>query len=507
VNAQYGVDLGPRDHLRLLATAYSARAALPGVVREEDVNQGRIGAYGSYPFFTNGQGVQASRVIVSADLDHGLSGGSVVEIAPWFMWTNFRARQNFTGNIYSSALDPQLAGGQGDLWELTNRESAFGVTTRVRVAPLRPASWLEVTTEPGAYVRAGHTDQTKSLLNPDSLVVWDRRLNSELDTLDTGAYLDVDFRAWKRLRLSGGLRADLLAVSVDNRLGYDIPARAQTGAIPGASRSTQGLAVSPRATLEYAFIPELAVAASYGEGFRSLGANATVATSGGIAGEGPTIQEGAKPYSKVRSAEAGVRAGLMDERYTATVSLFETRVENELVFESTSGGFSTQGASVRRGIVAAAIAKPFKWLLVSTAGSVSRSVFTTLIPGVSQFVPNVPPFLLRADIVVRGPLTTISGAPLTARAGVGYTYLAGRRLNDRITGPSNHVLNASTALRYRSVEIAAEGYNLLGLNYADEAEYYPSNWSLLPGTPLGSSATHLTMAPPLTVLGSVTVYF
>ena len=37
------------------------------------------------------------------------------------MWTTFRAR-NFTGNIYSSALDPALAGGQGDLWETANRE-------------------------------------------------------------------------------------------------------------------------------------------------------------------------------------------------------------------------------------------------------------------------------------------------------------------------------------------------------------------------------------------------
>src|SRR5262249_30733500 len=152
-------------------------------------------------------------------------------------------------------------------------------------APLRIASWLEATTEPGVYIRSGHTDQTKSLLDPDTLSAWDRRLDAGLDTLDTGAYLGVDLRAFQRLRLSGGVRADFLAVSVNDRLGYDVPSRAQTGEVPGANRSTQGLAVSPRATLEYDFVRELGVAVSYGEGFRSLGANATVATSSGIAGE------------------------------------------------------------------------------------------------------------------------------------------------------------------------------------------------------------------------------
>src|SRR6185369_15292008 len=125
-------------------------------------------------------------------------------------------------------------------------------------------------------------------------------------------------RAFKRVRLSGGVRADFLAVSVNDRLGYDVPARAQTGEIPGANRSTQGLAVSPRVTLEYDFVHELGLAVSYGEGFRSLGANATVATSNGIAGEGPTIQEGAKPYSKVRAIEAGIRAQTPSERFSAS---------------------------------------------------------------------------------------------------------------------------------------------------------------------------------------------
>jgi iron complex outermembrane recepter protein len=507
VNAQYGIDLGAHNHVRVLATAYTARATLPGVVREDDMRRGLIGRDESYPYFAHGQGVQTSRAILNADLDHTNPSGTRFEFAPWLMWTNFRARRNFTGNIYSSALDPELAGGLGDLWETTNRETAFGVTSRLQPAPLRVGSWLETRTEPGIYVRSGHTDQAKSLLNPSTLQVWDRRLHAGLHTLDMGAYLDIDLRAWKRVRLSGGVRTDFLAVSVDNRLGYDIPARAQTGAIPGATRSTQGLVVSPRATLEYAFAPEVSAVIAYGEGFRSLAANANVATSGGIAGEGPSIKEGGKPYSKVRSVEAGLRTQVAGGRLSTSVALFETRVANELVFEATSGGFSTEGASVRRGVVASALAKPYAWLLASVAGSVSSSTFTTLVPGVSHYVPNVPPVLLRADVTARGRLTSISGTPLTARAGIGYTFLAGRHLTDYVVGPANHVLNGGAALRYEHIELGVDAYNMLNLEYADEAEFYVSNWSVQPGTPLASPAIHLTQAPPLTLLGSLAVYF
>jgi len=55
VNAQYGLELGEHDHLRLLATAYTTRATLPGVVREDHVNAGLIGAYDSYPYYANNQ--------------------------------------------------------------------------------------------------------------------------------------------------------------------------------------------------------------------------------------------------------------------------------------------------------------------------------------------------------------------------------------------------------------------------------------------------------------------
>jgi iron complex outermembrane recepter protein len=508
MNAQFGVDVGPRDHLRLLATAYSTRATLAGVVRQDDLSAGRVGFYDSYPYYSQGQGVQASRVILGADFDHVASDGARFEFAPWIMVTDFRARQNYSGNIYSSQINPALAG-LGDLWETSNFEAAAGVTSRLHTGPKQVTEWLQVATEPGVSLRAGHTDQAKSLLNPTNLQAWDRRVDDGLTTFDAGAYLDLDLRFCKRLRLSGGLRADLLAVSVNDHLANVSPAGlAPPGALPGSLRSVQGVAVSPRVSAEYELTPQIAPVVSYGEGFRSLDASANAGASSATAnGVQPGLQEGSTPYSKVRSVEAGLRAQAFEQRYTATLSAFETWVANEVVFEASSGGLTTEGASIRRGIVGSVVAKPKDWLIISVAGSVTTATFDTLVAGLSKYVPNIPPILFRSDVTARGRLTDIAGRPLSGRVGLGYTFLSGRHLTDTIIGPSNNVLNANAALRYGSVEVGIDTYNLLALRFADDEQVFVSNWSVTPGTRLASTATHLVAAPPMTLLGTLALYF
>jgi hypothetical protein len=507
--AQYGVDLGARDHVRLLATAYGARASLPGVVRQDDVDAGRIDYYGSYADFGQGQGVQSSRVIFGADLDHVTPGGARFELAPWVMWTSFRARQNFTGDLESSQINPAAdASAPGDLFETTNVETAAGLTARFQPAPWHVAEVVDVVAEPGLTLRAGHTDQTKSLLDPTPcpavpsgaatppcgyLQAWDRRVDASLDTLDAGAYLDLDIRLWKRLRLSGGLRADLLMVSVDNTLANVVPAGfAAPNALPGDIVDVEGVALGPRVTAEYELTPSLSPVVSYGQGFRSLDAQ--------------SLTEGATPYSKVASVEAGLRAQGGRGRYTSTLSVFETIVGNELVFEAAAGGMQTESASRRSGMVGSLVARPTDWLVASSALSVNQAVFTTLVPGVSHYVPNIPAVLLRADVAARGPLLRVRGAPITGRLGVGYTLMGGRHLTDTIIGPTNNILNAGVGLRYGRVEVGVDVYNLLGLKYADDEEVYVSNWSTRPGQQPASVATHITAAPPLSCLGTVALY-
>ncbi|HSY22042.1 MAG TPA: TonB-dependent receptor, partial [Polyangiaceae bacterium] len=312
----------------------------------------------------------------------------------------------------------------------------------------------------------------------------------------------------KKLRIAGGVRADFLDVSVEDRLAGIVPP-IQTGALPGAFTNVAGVAPGPRVTVSYEAFPELIPVVSAGEGFRSLDAGSLTQCNGPGApptsGQVSPCKPGA-PYSQVTSFEAGVRSSAAHGRYVATVAAFQTDVANELVFEVTSGGLTTEGASTRRGVVGSVLAKPTPWLLASTALSVQSATFDTLLVGVSHYVPNVPAVLWRADVTVNGELWRVRGAPLTGRAGIGYTLLGGRHVNDRIIAPTNNVLNALASLRYRFVELGVEVYNVLGLQYADDEEYYVSNWSLRPGQQPASPAVHITAAPPRTLLGTLTLH-
>ncbi|MGC4095145.1 MAG: TonB-dependent receptor [Polyangiaceae bacterium] len=492
LNSGLGVELGRATQLRLIATAHAASGQLPGVVREDDVRAGRIDYYGSYPFFTENQGVRSRRVTLSAELLHAPRGAARLSLAPWLMWTDFRARQNYTGALETSQEDPTLSG-LGDLFETKNRELAAGLSSSARLN----GGWLreaKVALEVGTQLRAGRTQQHKSLLAPQELTVWDRRLAADLTTLDAGAYLDADWRFLRWLRLAGGVRADSLSVSVSDRLRErGSMGSAEVGNPVGARRFAAGVAVSPRATLELRPSPGLLVSTSYGEGYRSL--DAAHLADGNDA-----------PYSKVRSLELGARAADAAERLVSSLAMFRTYVENELVFAAEEGGLETQRQSTRSGVVGSLLARPTSWFIASAALSITSARFDTRVPGVSHHVPSVPPLLFHGDVGLRGGVLQFERRPVVGRLGVGYTFLSGRHLSDARLGPATHALNASAGVRYGAVELGLDAYNLLGLQYADAAELYISNWSFKPGQQPASLATHVSAAPPFSALVSVTLH-
>jgi hypothetical protein len=213
------------------------------------------------------------------------------------------------------------------------------------------------------------------------------------------------------------------------------------------------------------------------------------------------------PYSRVTSIEAGFRSVVGQGRFTTTLTAFQTDVENELVFSVDSGGYETQRASTRRGIVGSVPARPTPWLLVSTALSLQTATFNTLVASVSHYVPEVPAFLWRTDVNANGTLLRVKDEPLTGRVGVGYTLIGGRHVNDVIMAPTNNVLNAQVSFRYRFVELAIDMYNVLGLQYADDMAFFVSNWSLQPGQGRASTAVHLSAATPRTTLATLTLNF
>ncbi|MDQ2644422.1 MAG: TonB-dependent receptor [Myxococcota bacterium] len=490
VNAQSVLELGSAGSLTLLGMAYAARASLPGVVREDDVDAGRIGFYGSYPYYAQNQSLRTGRVLVSAELRHQGPRGSELVLAPFFQWSDLRARENYAGVLEVSELDPSVFA-QGDLFETRNLENALGLTAYYASEPLRVGEQSALRVEPGLYLRAGDGEQTKSLLRPEDASPWDRRLDADVSTLDAGAYLDLIWILSPKWILSGGARADLLLAGVSDHLAGLRPSSRATAE---PERNVGGVAVSPRATLAYEPSEGFTLQGSYGEGFRSLPV--------------PYLRDGmSQPYSKVRSAELGITTEAAEGRFESRLALFNTWVENEMVFVAEEGGLDTQHRSVRRGLVGSFVLRPRKWLLASTALSVTDAVYRTRVAGISHRVPNVPPLLLRADLAVRGQAMRASSVLFGWRFGLGYTFLSGQHLSDLVVGPATHALNASFALRPGPFELGLDVYDLLGRKNADRADYYVSNWSLEPGQQRASLASHLTAAPPRTVIASATAYF
>ena len=493
-NAQYAFDIDGGYRMRVLATAYGARAGLAGVVRRDDVDAGNVGFYDSYASpYANKQSATSSRVVVAADLDHLAASGGNFEASAWTMITAMRLRQNFTGNLESSQLSPSWDG-RGDLFETVNDETAVGGGARYRAATLHPFSFLALRLEPGVSLRAGDSDQRRSLLSPVDLSVWDKRIDAGVRTLDVDGYFDVEARLWERVHVAGGVRADALDVMVNDRLINTPPAGTPAKAFPGSRRESFGIAYSPRVSVGVDATPWLTPMAAYGEGFRSLDAQHLF--------DGST-----HPYSKVRSVEGGLRAHSKDERYVATVAFFDTFVGNELVFEAVSGGLETQHSSTRQGFVSSVVARPLPWLVSSLALSFDRALYDAATADGSHYVPGVPPVIFRADVSVRRPIVAVDGHEVQGRVGVGYTYLSPKHLTDAVSAASQSNLNVGVGARYRAVELGVDAYNLLNLRYADDEEAYISNWHNGGGQPFASFARHITAAPPITILGTLTLFF
>lgn len=488
----YALQLDEGTRLRAWVSGYEARADLAGVLRDDDLAAGRVGFYDRFPSpLADGQSTLSTRLVGALELDRPNRAGGHLGASLWAMRSTIRLRQNFTGNLESSNENPSVFG-LGDLLETRNAEDALGASLRYRTEAFRPLPHVEVRIEPGISARGGATAQGRDLISPNDYSVWDRRIDADVRSLDVGPYLDVDARVFRRLRLSGGLRADALLYVADDHLAGAAAAAVNPtpGSVAGPHRKAFGVAASPRVTIAYDVLSWLTPSVSYGEGFRSLDAR--------------HLRDGeSHPYSKVTSGEVGARARVLGDRFVTSLAFYETRVANELVFEAVTGGLETQGPSVRRGMIASLVTKPIPALLGSFAFSVNRAKYEAATADGSHFVPSIPAFLFRADTSVHGALFAVDGRDVAGRLGSGLTVIGPKHLTDRVETTPHVIWNASAAAKYRAVELGVDVYNLLGLKYPDDEAVFVSNWSTQPGQPPASFARHSTAAPPRTILGTL----
>lgn len=488
---------------RVLFLASGSRARLAGFLRRDDVQVGRLGFYDTYDLPTaESQNALALRGVLAYEATHRAQDGGNAQLGLWVGHDVFRLQLNYTGFVERSRTNPDWVG-RGDLVEQQNRTTSLGGNARWRSRVYEPFSFLRATVETGLSARLDAIDQAQRLIQAPQNTTWDERVDATIHGADVGVYLDLDLAIGDHLDLRGGFRADALFYEVDDRLGNFIPDFRADSYLLGYRRSAFGVAAGPRASIAVKPTHWLSILGAYGEGYRSPQAR--------------TLEDGeTAPFTKVRSADAGVRVTL-DEIFEARLVGYWTRLSDDVAFEPAEGRLERVGATRRAGGVLHVTTRPFDWLVGAfsvtfvdaellepppPSAEDPRPAFTE-----GQNLPYVPPWVVRADVGARHALSSALGRhPLRGRAGVGLTYLSPRPLPYGDEAAPFTVIDLSTGLGWGPVELSFDVFNLLDARYAAVELSYASNWDP-EGTRSRVPVRHFAAGAPRTFFGNLEVHF
>lgn len=470
--AQIERTLGPVT-LRALGTAYATRYASAGVLLRSDVERGRLSRVATYD---PDQGGASSRFSLVLDLrsagDPALEKSSF-SLAPYVVHRSLRLLQNFTGAL----LDPI----EGDRTEQTNDAFTFGLTSSYRrvLGWPSPRDALEVGLQGrGDLVEQRHRRLARVGDRPVATLV-----DASVSAAMVAAYLDLSLSPTKWLTLRGGGRVDVLAFGTRDRAGGD-----------EQSRSSMGPHFSARGTLDTRLARGLHVMLSAGNGFRSPQARSL--------GDGERA-----PFTEVLSLELGARYEA--ESLSASLAGFHTRLSDDLVFDPATGRNERLPSTARTGVVGSFRATPAPWALATASLTFTRAELTassdTLAAG--ALVPYAPQVVARTELAVTPTLARLAGHALVGRVGMGASLLFGRPLPFGEQGRDAFLLDGRASLRYRWVELGLDAQNLLDATWYDAELVFPSNFTAYGA---GGAATlvprrHVTVGPPLTLLGVLTL--
>lgn len=488
---------------RFIGIAHTARADHAGVLRREDIESGENCYHCVYQLPTaRAQNGLAQRLMAGFFADYRGRSHENGSLGVWISHDHFRSQQNFTG-FSETSRTLALVSGRGDLIEQRNTTHSIGITGRYRTEAFKPMEGVHGTLELGTNARFDVVHQQQNLL--DGAVrnqTWDRRVDASISGMDVGVFGDLDWEMGSMVRARVGVRADALSYEAEDRLGNFAPTvRPQDAFIPGYRRSAMGLAVGPRASVEVRPLPWLSVLSSYGEGYRSPQAR--------------TLADGEKtPFTKVHSGDVGVRMR-WGEPLELSSAAFYTRLSDDIAFDASEGRMERIGATQRMGLTLHALSHLTDWSVTSFSLTYVRATLLEPPPAsaeepappfvAGQRIPYVSPLVIRLD---QGAHTTLvsdwGGKPLVGRAGLGFTFLAGRPLPFGQVGDNIGLLDASLGLSWGVFELALEGFNLLNRNYPASEYQFVSHWDPK-GVPSRVPSRHITAGAPLSFFLSLGV--
>ncbi len=448
----------------------SGRFDFPGYLPQNDVERG------AYAYGTNGPKGRDRTSQTLGGVDFVFEGGSgTIGLGAFGGKTKTSFHQNLTGYL----LDPAagLAPTSSDDSEQVNDAMMGGLTMFYRrgieLVSRRDAVEL------GVLARTDSIDQTDTRLTPDGKkngMFADATINST----NIAGYVDASLYPFRRTVIRGGTRLDSLSYSITDRTNDS-----------GLERTSQGFHLGNKAVIDYALSGGVHLLASYGEGFRS-----------------PQVRELAEgervPFATTRGVEAGAKWKSGRLLQTSFVG-FGNWLSHDRIFDASLRQNAEAPSSQRLGLAGALTLRsgPFGSSISATytnarfTGSDARFVD-------GQRVPYAPAFVARNDAFVVGSLGRVLDRHVMGRVGMGLEGVAGRVLPDGRAAKDVAYVDAVAALGWRSIEVAINATNLLGLRYYDSQYVYASNFERSPT--IGTPTSHVLVAPPTAVFVTLQIH-
>lgn len=454
---------------RLLVLGHDGAFESPGVLRQDDLDAGRVSFYDSHG---TGSGGETRRLLaaalIAADGPHWDARARI-----WGGARHLRLASDFTG----FARDPA----HGDARSQRQRAVSGGAGLVVR----RSFSLLGDLSSVGGGLdlRFDRIHQVQEGVDRDG-VAHETQIEAEGTQGDGAAFAEGELGVAGVVRIAAGVRFDLLVFHVESAEG------GRLDEIRPAPARSRAFVVSPRASLRVRPFRPFDLFAAWGRGFRSPEARGVV--------DGQTA-----PVTRSDTLDVGARLalpGVLDLRAGA----FAVWLQDELVFDHAAGRFLLSGSTRRVGFEASAALLPVRSLRIDVDLTWADGRFVVT----GEPIPYAPRWMGVVGIgACDVALPSRGGRRVRLDAGLRARWTGPRPLPEDFVSHGFVVVDASAAVAFgdrpRS-RLLLDIQNVLGLRWRDGEFVYPS-WfdtsrphSLLP-------ALHVTAGTPFTLRAGLEV--
>ncbi|MCH9688886.1 MAG: TonB-dependent receptor [Deltaproteobacteria bacterium] len=434
---------GKGAYVDALGGLYAARFGLPGTLRLDDVNTGRVGFYDAYLHDTGGESARALTSI-RAGIERSRGSFSITGHA---QARRLSLDENFTGSLGTQTdfgeFDPRAT--HGDRHVQRQDAAIGGVRMHGRV---RLHDKVDLRLE--GHWTATAVDQHVDQLTTEG-VRWDTSRDQLAEQHEFGLGPGIAWRALPWLRLESGLRIEAVHARVHDRQ--------QAQRFSGTQ-----VAAAPRFAAQALLGPRWQLFTAYGRGFRPPEARAFTLPQ--QVPENVDLDQfaGGQPHMTLTdNAEVGARwqpADFID----VGAAVFGTWIDRESVFDHVSGFNIELGPTRRLGVEADVQIRPTPWLGMGVSVVGNHARFTNT----GAPIPGAPPLLAQ----VQGTLMHPKGW----RAGLRGFVMGPRPLSYGATAGAAAVLDTSVGYQWRWLGVDLSVDNVLGSKWRDGEYHFASHW-------------------------------